>query len=397
MNLAAFILTVTVIYLVTRGLLAMLTRELRARLQDNYRFVGPLVTPLHWVLLLASVLIAMSLIGLGTERFVLLFYLVIAWFVFRAFTIILFEWWFATIKGISLPGVARRLISIVIAFAALLAFLRFRLDVRADDLAIITAVAGVIIALFFQSFLRDLFLGISFALDKPIKVGDWISIDGHEGQVMAVDWKTTTLRNDRNEHMVLPNRRIADGVVVHVARETWRRHQLELSISADAPPPVLLAELASAVAEAPHVLSDPPPKVYYCGEQAGEGRFEASFWSTGHDRRGCCPFRLADCDLVSIAAPWIDRDSTGFRVGAGPNPRGAGQPAISRLRHGGADRQARPRRPNGTLCQRRDSVSAKRSGRRTVSYLFRHIRYFRNERPKSRREDRLGRCRKFRR
>ena len=278
MNLAFFILVVAIIYLVTRGLLAMLTRELRARLHDNYRFVGPLVTPLHWVLLLASVLIGMSLMRQSIGQFVSLFYLAIAWFVLRAFTIILFEGWFATIKGIQLPGVARRLISSVIAFAALLAFLRFRLDVRGDDLAIITAVAGVIIALFFQSFLRDLFLGISIALDKPIRVGDWISVDGHEGQVMAVDWKTTTLRNDRNERMVLPNRRIADGVIVHVAHETWRRHQLELSISADAAPPVLLAELASAVAEAPHVLSDPAPKVYYCGEQAGEGRFEASFY-----------------------------------------------------------------------------------------------------------------------
>jgi CRP-like cAMP-binding protein len=78
--------------------------------------------------------------------------------------------------------------------------------------------------------------------------------------------------------MVLPNRRIADGVVMHVSHETWRRHQLELSISADAAPPVLLAELASAVAESPHVLNEPPPHVYYRGEHGGEGRFEASFW-----------------------------------------------------------------------------------------------------------------------
>jgi small-conductance mechanosensitive channel len=278
MNLAIFILTVAAIYVVTRGLLAMLARELRARLQDSYRFVGPLVTPVHWVLLLASVLIAMSLMGLSTERFILLFYLAIAWFVFRAFTIILFEWWFATVKGISLPGVARRLLSAVLAFAAVLAFLRFRLNVRADDLAIVTAVIGLVVAVFFQGFLRDFFLGISMALEKPIRVGDRVAIDGHEGRVEAVDWKTTTLRGDGNERIVLPNRRIAEGIVTHGARDRRRRDRIEVSAPADTPPSAVLEELASAVAESPHVLNEPPPHVYYRGEHGGEGRFEASFW-----------------------------------------------------------------------------------------------------------------------
>jgi CRP-like cAMP-binding protein len=95
---------------------------------------------------------------------------------------------------------------------------------------------------------------------------------------VAVDWKTTTLHNDRHERIVLPNRRIAETVVKHVAHEMHRRNHVEISVSAETPPSAVLAELASAVADAPHVLSDPPPKIHYRGEQAGEGRFEASFW-----------------------------------------------------------------------------------------------------------------------
>ena len=53
-----------------------------------------------------------SLIGIAIGRFVIPFYLAVAWFVFRAFSILVFEGWFATIKGIKLPGVARRLVSI---------------------------------------------------------------------------------------------------------------------------------------------------------------------------------------------------------------------------------------------------------------------------------------------
>lgn len=70
MDVGIFIAVVGALYLVTRLLLAMLTRELRTRVQDNFRFIGPLVAPLHWVLLLASVLIGMSLIGRETGRIV---------------------------------------------------------------------------------------------------------------------------------------------------------------------------------------------------------------------------------------------------------------------------------------------------------------------------------------
>ncbi len=195
MDFGIFVGVVTVIYIATRLLLAMLVRDLRARLHDNYRFIGPLITPLHWVLLLASVLIGMSLIGREIGRFVLLFYFAIAWFAFRAFTMILFEGW-VVCHGQRHPGAGRG---------------------AAPHFGV--AVVGVIIALFFQSFLRDLFLGTSMALEKPIRVGDWVSVDGHEGQVTAVDWKTTTLRSRQYERIVVPNRRIAEGTVVHLADE----------------------------------------------------------------------------------------------------------------------------------------------------------------------------------
>jgi hypothetical protein len=101
MHYAVFIALVTIIYLGTRLLLAMLTRELRARLGDHYRFIGPLVPPLHWILLLASVLIGMSLNDMDIGRFVLVFYLAIAWFVFRVFTTLVFEVWFGTLRASS--------------------------------------------------------------------------------------------------------------------------------------------------------------------------------------------------------------------------------------------------------------------------------------------------------
>lgn len=278
MSVALYILVVGAIYLMTRLLLATLIRELRVRLRDNYRFVGSLVTPVHWVLLLASVLIGMSLSGLETGQFVWPFYLAIGWFLCRVVAIVVLEWWLGTIRHVRLPGVARRLISFVVGSIAFLAFVRLRLDVRSDEIAIVVVVAALIIAVFFHGFLRDLYLGISMAFEQRIRVGDWVSIGGHDGQVVAVDWKSTTLQNDRRERIVLPNRYIAEAVVTQLAPETRRYGHVAISIPADTPPSTVLAELTAAVTDSADVLDAPPPRIHYCGEQAGEGRFEAKFW-----------------------------------------------------------------------------------------------------------------------
>jgi CRP-like cAMP-binding protein/small-conductance mechanosensitive channel len=278
MSTAIFVLVIGAIYMMTRLLLAMLIRELRARLHHNYRFIESLATPVHWVLLLASVLIGMSLVGLETGQFVWPFYLAIAWFLCRVVAIVVLEWWFGTVRRIQLPGVARRLISFVVGSTAFLAFVRLRLDVRSDEIAIVVVVAALVVAVFFHGFLRDLYLGISMAFEQRIRVGDWLSIGGHEGQVVAVDWKSTTLQNDRRERIELPNRYIAETVVTHLAPETRRHGQVAISVPADTPPSAVLAELEAAVTDARGVLRAPPPRVQYSGELAGEGRFEASFW-----------------------------------------------------------------------------------------------------------------------
>jgi len=153
-----------------------------------------------------------------------------------------------------------------------------RLDVRSDEIAIVVVVAALIVAVFFHGFLRDLYLGISMAFDQRLRIGDWVSIGGHEGQVVAVDWNSTTLENDRRERIALPNRYIAETVVTHLAYGTRRHALVTIAVPAETPPSTVLAELTAAVADARDVLTAPTPSMYYCGAQAGEGRFEASFW-----------------------------------------------------------------------------------------------------------------------
>jgi small-conductance mechanosensitive channel len=66
-------------------------------------------------------------------------------------------------------------------------------------------VGGVAVALALQNVLGDLFASLSIALDKPFVVGDSLTIDGFVGKVEHIGIKTTRLRSESGEQIILSN------------------------------------------------------------------------------------------------------------------------------------------------------------------------------------------------
>ncbi len=66
-------------------------------------------------------------------------------------------------------------------------------------------VGGVAVALALQNVLGDLFASLSIALDKPFVVGDNLTIDTFIGKVEHIGIKTTRLRSESGEQIILSN------------------------------------------------------------------------------------------------------------------------------------------------------------------------------------------------
>ena len=66
-------------------------------------------------------------------------------------------------------------------------------------------VGGVAVALALQNVLGDLFASLSIALDKPFVVGDSLAIDTFVGKVEHIGIKTTRLRSESGEQIILSN------------------------------------------------------------------------------------------------------------------------------------------------------------------------------------------------
>jgi small-conductance mechanosensitive channel len=84
-------------------------------------------------------------------------------------------------------------------------------------------VGGVAVALALQNVLGDLFASLSIALDKPFVVGDTLTIDTFTGTVERIGIKTTRLRSDTGEQIILSNADILKSRVRNFGRAPEQR------------------------------------------------------------------------------------------------------------------------------------------------------------------------------
>jgi small-conductance mechanosensitive channel len=97
-------------------------------------------------------------------------------------------------------------------------------------------IGGVAIALAVQNILGDLFASLSIAVDKPFEVGDSIAVDGFTGTVEHVGLKTTRVRADSGEQIVISNAELLKNSLRNYKRMSTRRIAFSLRANPDTPP-----------------------------------------------------------------------------------------------------------------------------------------------------------------
>jgi small conductance mechanosensitive channel len=120
-------------------------------------------------------------------------------------------------------------------------------------------VAGVGIGLAMQGVLGNLVAGLTIIFTKPFRVGEYIELIGHHGQVQNVELFTTTLLHPDMSRVVIPNRKIV-GEVLH-NYGLIRQVDLSVGVAYGANINEVIAVLREILANNPRVLKDPAPGV----------------------------------------------------------------------------------------------------------------------------------------
>jgi small-conductance mechanosensitive channel len=119
-------------------------------------------------------------------------------------------------------------------------------------------IGGIAIALAVQNILGDLFASLSIAVDKPFEVGDAISVAGFSGTVEHVGLKTTRVRADSGEQIVISNAELLKNTVRNFKRMSTRRVQFSLMAN-----PATSAALARKVPDVLRRIIERQPDVRF--------------------------------------------------------------------------------------------------------------------------------------
>ncbi len=102
-------------------------------------------------------------------------------------------------------------------------------------------IGGIAFALAAQDTVANLFGSINVFVDRPFQIGDWVIIDGVEGVVEEVGFRSTRIRTFYNSQVTVPNSRITNANVDNMGRRHRRRTKLSIGLTYDTPPDKLQA------------------------------------------------------------------------------------------------------------------------------------------------------------
>ncbi|WP_166360960.1 mechanosensitive ion channel family protein [Pseudomonas akapageensis] len=117
----------------------------------------------------------------------------------------------------------------VIFLIAIVAAAAYVMQLPVKGLLATSGAMAIIVGLALQSTLSDVFSGIVLNTTKPYQVDDVISIDGTEGKVVDIDWRSTHLLTGQGSMAVIPNSVAAKAKILNFSRPS-NVHGVSISV-----------------------------------------------------------------------------------------------------------------------------------------------------------------------
>lgn len=166
--------------------------------------------------------------------------------------------------GLNYAGV---MIAILVGIAAL--------GVDFTNLAIVLGALSVGIGLGLQNIANNVISGVILLVERPIKAGDWVTVNGHEGFVRRINIRATEIETFQRTHVIVPNSLFLQNPVVNrTYSDTSSRIEIMLTVPVGSDVDAMEAILREAALAHARVLRVPAPIVRFAKVGADGLQFE---------------------------------------------------------------------------------------------------------------------------
>jgi small-conductance mechanosensitive channel len=267
----------------------------------------------------------------GSQRVSLL--LVLQGFVSVAFTLAVSMWIARLVEGrllearsveMSTRVVLAKLVRALAFFLAILVALPLvGIDITA--LSVFGGALGVGVGLGLQKIASNYVSGFIILLDRSIRIGDLVTIEGRHGVVKAIASRYTVIRSLDGTESILPNETlITQAVTNHSFTDPKVLLKVKVGVGYASDLDRVFAILVDCARQEPRILGDPPPAAWITALGDNGIDIELGFWIADPDqgqmalkgavlRRALEAFRAAGIEI-----PFPKRDVT--LVSAPPTP-----------------------------------------------------------------------------
>lgn len=159
-------------------------------------------------------------------------------------------------------------VSTILHYAMLLLIGLLALDILGfplANLALVMGAVGVGVGLGLQNMVSNFFSGLVLLIERPIKVGDLLVIDGQWGEVKEIRIRATVFQTVDKSVLIIPNSELTSGKILnwtHYGRGATRI-TLRVGVSYDSDVRRVTQILREICQANPRVLTDPAPNISF--------------------------------------------------------------------------------------------------------------------------------------
>jgi len=160
------------------------------------------------------------------------------------------------------PGVRFAVVTLcryaVLGLATLGALSAIHLDLA--KIGVVLAALGVGLGFGLQEIVSNFVCGIILLLERPIRIGDIVTVAGNTGKVDRINIRATTIVNSDNQSMIVPNREFITGNLVNwTLKDKILRVPIKISVAYGTDPDRVVGLLLSIARADSDVMQSPEP------------------------------------------------------------------------------------------------------------------------------------------
>ena len=138
------------------------------------------------------------------------------------------------------------------------------LGIDFTNLAIVLGALSVGIGLGLQNIANNVISGVIMLMERPVKAGDWVSVNGHEGFVRRINIRATEIETFQRTHVIVPNSLFLQNPVINrTYSDTSSRLEIPITVGLGTDVARMEAILREAALGHPRVLRVPAPIVRF--------------------------------------------------------------------------------------------------------------------------------------